>query len=366
LVPWEGGRARVGAPKGRWRAAARLAEGRNDVRVIARDAAGNTRSVERRVVVDTTAPTLILSGPPGGARVTETGAPLLYGAVPKDRPESLVFGGAVNGRPFTAVRGADAPTADEAVFAAEAPRIAFDGRRFALSVGTLPEGTSTIRMWARDPAGNIATATTKVNVNSTDIFGGSTLVRGARGEDITTLHGRLALANVYKGKPREVFDKLTEGAVRRYQKRYRLPITGRVDAATRDAMVGRIVVNLTQKKLRLVRDGRVVKTFGVAIGTAAHPSPVGSYAITDLQTNPAWFPPDSPWAAGLGPIPPGPGNPLGTRWIGTSAPAIGIHGTYADSSIGTAASHGCIRMHIPEVEELFDQVAVGMDVEFRV
>jgi len=61
----------------------------------------------------------------------------------------------------------------------------------------------------------------------------------------------------------------------------------------------------------------------------------------------------------------GPGNPLGTRWIGTSAPAIGIHGTYASSSIGTAASHGCMRMHIPDVEELYDQVTLGMRVIIR-
>ena len=68
---------------------------------------------------------------------------------------------------------------------------------------------------------------------------------------------------------------------------------------------------------------------------------------------------------GLGPIPPGNGNPLGTRWIGTSAPAIGIHGTYADYSIGSAASHGCLRMLIPEVEELYEDVAVGMPVEIN-
>ena len=56
---------------------------------------------------------------------------------------------------------------------------------------------------------------------------------------------------------------------------------------------------------------------------------------------------------------------MGTRWIGTSAHAIGIHGTYAANSIGTAASHGCIRMHISDVEELFEEVALGSTVEFR-
>jgi lipoprotein-anchoring transpeptidase ErfK/SrfK len=103
----------------------------------------------------------------------------------------------------------------------------------------------------------------------------------------------------------------------------------------------------------------------VAIGQAEYPTPTGTYKIVTKQKNPTWNPPDSPWAEGLGQIPPGPGNPLGTRWIGTSAPAIGIHGTYADYSIGTAASHGCLRMHIPDVEELYEDVAVGMPVEIN-
>jgi lipoprotein-anchoring transpeptidase ErfK/SrfK len=84
--------------------------------------------------------------------------------------------------------------------------------------------------------------------------------------------------------------------------------------------------------------------------------------VVNMQRNPTWTPPDSRWAAGLGPVPPGPGNPLGTRWIGISSPGIGIHGTPADSSIGTRASHGCIRMHIPDVERVFSMVSVGTTV----
>ncbi len=157
----------------------------------------------------------------------------------------------------------------------------------------------------------------------------------------------------------------TERALKAYQRRRKLEPTGRVDHATLQAMVGRVVVNLEQRKLRLVQDGRVVKTYDVAIGTSAHPTPTGKYKVIDKQVDPAWFPPNSPWAAGLGVVPPGPGNPLGTRWIGTSAPAIGIHGTYASNSIGTAASHGCIRMNINEVEELFEEVSLGSSVEFK-
>ena len=83
------------------------------------------------------------------------------------------------------------------------------------------------------------------------------------------------------------------------------------------------------------------------------------------QVNPTWFPPSSPWAAGLGPVPPGVNNPLGTRWIGTSAPGIGMHGTPMSSSIGTRASHGCIRMYISDVEKLYPLVDIGTPVYIR-
>ena len=68
------------------------------------------------------------------------------------------------------------------------------------------------------------------------------------------------------------------------------------------------------------------------------------------------------WAAGKQPIPPGPGNPLGTRWMGISAPYVGIHGTPDAASIGYSASHGCVRMLIPQVEWLFERVEVGTPV----
>ena len=75
------------------------------------------------------------------------------------------------------------------------------------------------------------------------------------------------------------------------------------------------------------------------------------------QRNPWWYPPTyDAWAKGLKPVPPGPGNPLGTRWMGLDAPGVGIHGTDAPASIGYSASHGCIRMHVPDAEWLFEHV----------
>jgi lipoprotein-anchoring transpeptidase ErfK/SrfK len=123
-----------------------------------------------------------------------------------------------------------------------------------------------------------------------------------------------------------------------------------------------VVINRGEFKLRLFQGEKRVRTYPVAVGTSSHPTPAGSFRLIEKQVNPTWFPPDSPWAAGLGPVPPGPGNPLGTRWMGTSAPAIGIHGTPAASSIGTRASHGCIRMYIHDAEDLYRRIEVGTPV----
>ena len=82
-----------------------------------------------------------------------------------------------------------------------------------------------------------------------------------------------------------------------------------------------------------------------------------------MQRDPWWIPPpDSDWARGKKPIPPGPGNPLGTRWMGTTAPLVGIHGTPDAASIGYSASHGCIRMRVPDAEALFNEVDIGTPV----
>lgn len=106
-------------------------------------------------------------------------------------------------------------------------------------------------------------------------------------------------------------------------------------------------------------------TFPIAVGSYDHPTPTGDFSVIQKQANPTWFPPDSPWAAGLGPIPPGVSNPLGTRWIGTSAPAIGMHGTPSSGSIGSRASHGCIRMYIHDAERLYELVEIGTPVYIR-
>jgi lipoprotein-anchoring transpeptidase ErfK/SrfK len=123
-----------------------------------------------------------------------------------------------------------------------------------------------------------------------------------------------------------------------------------------------IVIRRVVNQLRYYRGTKLVRTFGVATGQAVYPTPTGTFSIVDMQLNPWWIPPNSAWAKGEKPIPPGPGNPLGTRWMGLSAPGVGIHGTPDDASIGYSASHGCIRMHIPDAEWLFHHVDIGTPV----
>lgn len=123
-----------------------------------------------------------------------------------------------------------------------------------------------------------------------------------------------------------------------------------------------IVIRRGSRTLNLYRGEKPWRRFGVAVGQPSYPTPTGRFRIVTMQRNPWWYPPDSDWAEGAKPVPPGPGNPLGTRWMGLSAPLVGIHGTPDAASIGYSASHGCIRMRIPEAEWLFEHVRVGTTV----
>jgi lipoprotein-anchoring transpeptidase ErfK/SrfK len=123
-----------------------------------------------------------------------------------------------------------------------------------------------------------------------------------------------------------------------------------------------IVIRRGSNRLTLYNGMKVVRRFEVATGQTIYPTPLGKFQIVVMWKNPWWYPPASPWAKGEKPVPPGPGNPLGTRWMGLSSPGVGIHGTPEDGSIGYSLSHGCIRMHIPQAEWLFNHVNVGTPV----
>jgi lipoprotein-anchoring transpeptidase ErfK/SrfK len=118
----------------------------------------------------------------------------------------------------------------------------------------------------------------------------------------------------------------------------------------------RIVVSLINHKLVLFEGERVLRVYDVAVGKRSTPSPQGKFAIINRVPNPTWYGPGTVVA-------PGKGNPLGSRWMGLSAKGYGIHGTNVPTSIGKAASHGCIRMRKQDLEELFEMVTVGTIVE---
>jgi L,D-transpeptidase catalytic domain/Putative peptidoglycan binding domain len=132
----------------------------------------------------------------------------------------------------------------------------------------------------------------------------------------------------------------------------------------RDDLGSTIVVDLSDLQLTLYDGLREVKTYPVAAGSAQYPTPQGEWTIWQKVENPTWVNPDPEgWGASLpATIPGGPGNPLGTRALYLDAPGIRIHGTSASYSIGTYASHGCIRMFMDDVEELYEITPIGTTV----
>lgn len=124
-----------------------------------------------------------------------------------------------------------------------------------------------------------------------------------------------------------------------------------------------ITVSQSEYKLRLFKNLKLVKEYPIAVGGSGYPTPTGLHSIQDKQVDPTWNVPTSSWAGDLAgqSIPPGPSNPLKARWMGIYDGA-GIHGTDDTGSIGSSASHGCIRMLVPDVIELFDQVEVGTPI----
>ena len=131
-----------------------------------------------------------------------------------------------------------------------------------------------------------------------------------------------------------------------------------------------IVVNLPQRTLFLWRDGRLEKSWPVTVGAPRWRTPTGRFAVRVMEENPTWDVPKSIQAEMRRKgkrvqtrVPPGPNNPLGAYWVGLNVGNIGIHGTNAPGSIYKFASHGCIRMHPDDIDDLFGRVEVGTEVE---
>lgn len=118
----------------------------------------------------------------------------------------------------------------------------------------------------------------------------------------------------------------------------------------------RILISIPDRQLAVVEGNRILKTYRVAVGAPRSPSPAGKFRVVTRVVNPTWYPPGKV-------VPPGPGNPLGPRWIGLDRKGYGIHGTNSPNSIGGAKSRGCIRMRNADVVELFEWVKLGDAVE---
>lgn len=125
-----------------------------------------------------------------------------------------------------------------------------------------------------------------------------------------------------------------------------------------------LVANRNTFKLTVYKNLKVSKTYGISVGAEGHSTPPGRYSIASKDPNPAWHVPNSKWAGKLAGtvVPAGdPKNPIKARWLGIAA-GVGIHGTSDGSSIGRAASHGCLRMHVPDVIDLYPRIPVGAPI----
>ena len=133
-------------------------------------------------------------------------------------------------------------------------------------------------------------------------------------------------------------------------------IAAATELAAENAPTRRLIVDIPARKIALLEDGKVVKIYPVAVGKASTPSPRGVFHIASHVINPTYS------HAGKV-VGPGPSNPVGTRWMSLGYQGYGLHGTNHPESIGHAASHGCIRMRNHDVEELFQKVRVGDEVD---
>jgi len=326
--------------RGRYTVSANLPDGPSDVTITTADRAGNATTKQLSVFVDTIPPTL---------KTTQVGKTVRHSGLKiriKARDQL--------GEPRLKL-----------VLDGEAREYKGLPSRAVFTVKDLAQGRHTMVIRVSDRGGNVVTDKQTFVVDSTEHFGNAAMWPGARGKDVKDLQKRLAAVGVFYGPKNGVYDDHTVAGVKRFQAKFGMPVDGLVGTMALDALSGQIIVDLGDLHLYLYRDGKLVRSYPVAVGQPAYPTPTGTYAVVDMQMNPTWLPPNSDWAKDAKPIPPGATNPLGTRWIGTSAPGVGIHGTPDDASIGSYASHGCIRMHIPDAEDLYSRVVIGMPVIIR-
>lgn len=341
--------ARVSAqPSGLVSTTVWLREGLQSLRIESLDAAGNVRRRSVPAMVDSLAPVARMSAPRKLDTSEWTGTAQASDANP------------VTTRFMIDGRGGETVTK-------------YRSGRQTWTIGTeaaMSEGIHRMEFVATDAVGHVTRIVQRVLVDSTEELGTNALGVGARGADVRELHQALELKGLFDTSAaaskrewqRRVYGVATVSAVRSYQSQHGLAADGIAGSDTIAAMTLRIQISRAANTLTLYRLDQAVRTFHVATGSPMYPTPSGKFRISNMAINPTWTPPDSPWAEGAKPIPPGPDNPLGTRWMGLNTPNVGIHGTNNPASIGYSVSHGCIRMAIPDVEALYEMVTVGTPV----
>lgn len=218
-------------------------------------------------------------------------------------------------------------------------------------------------------------------------LGTRTITPGDRGWDVAETQFLLRSHGYSPGLLDGSFGAMSAAAVRRFQRHSSLAVDGAVGPATLASLDGEqaagpgglttteadrartlrrlVIIRSDAHRLYFYRGARPLRVFTVATGGIWTPTPRGRFRIVDKYRHPWWYPPNSSWAKHLDPIPPGPDNPLGTRWMGLSVSGVGIHGTPNPASVGYSISHGCVRMRKRDAESLFRLVRVGTRVWVR-
>ena len=209
-----------------------------------------------------------------------------------------------------------------------------------------------LRAWAVDVDKKVSRAPRDARATITLRHIVVTKPRDGRTIDEVSLARRLAATLSDPARPRVLRAKLNADK----------PTVGLAQLRRKYATV--LTVDRSALRLRLFKQLKISKTYPIAIGAAGYDTPSGVFSIQSRQVNPTWHVPNSPWAGSLaGQTVPGgaPNNPLKARWLGVNG-SVGIHGTAEDWSIGSRASHGCIRMHVSDVVDLYPRVPIGTPV----
>ena len=188
----------------------------------------------------------------------------------------------------------------------------------------------------------------------------------ARDASLTVANGKVVVHHAKPGRALviDIAAKRISGALSRGAASVALPSKAVQPKVSNKSLGRTIVVRRDVNRLYLYEGLHLDRTYPVATAAAGYVTPPGSWTIVDKQENPTWYnPAPTTWGADLpASIPPGPGNPLGTRALYLNSPGIRIHGTTDVGSIGTHASHGCIRMLISDIEELYPLIPIGTHV----